>query len=76
MREWPIHEPEDAPRPAYLRGVSASALMTKQFDPIRWIVPGYLPEGLTVLAGAPKLGKSWLALAWMVSVASGGITMG
>jgi biotin operon repressor len=50
--------------------------MAMQFEPIRWIVPGYLPEGLMVLAGAPKLGKSWLALGWMVSVASGGVTMG
>jgi biotin operon repressor len=50
--------------------------MAKQFEPIRWTVPGYLPEGLTVLAGAPKLGKSWLALGWMVSVASGSLTMG
>jgi hypothetical protein len=48
--------------PAFKRGVSAAALMKKQFAPIRWIVPGYLTEGLYVLAGAPKVGKSWLAL--------------
>jgi RecA-family ATPase len=59
-----------------MRGISARELMAKQFEPIRWIVPGYLPEGLTVLAGAPKLGKSWLALSWMVEVASGSLTMG
>jgi biotin operon repressor len=76
MRAWATIEPEDAPPPADLRGISAFALMAKQFEPIRWIVPGYVPEGLTVLAGAPKLGKSWLALGWMVSVASGDITMG
>ena len=68
--------PNSGNLPAFTRGISAAALMEKRFEPIRWIVPGYLPEGLTVLAGAPKLGKSWLALAWMVSVASGGLTMG
>ena len=76
MRSWATCEVADMPLPAYLRGISASALMSKHFEPIRWIVPGYLPEGLTVLAGAPKLGKSWLALGWMVSVASGAMTMG
>lgn len=76
MKSWETFEAEDSPRAAYLRGISALALMAKTFEPIRWIVPGYLPEGLTVLAGAPKLGKSWLALGWMVSVAIGHITMG
>lgn len=67
----------DAPRAAaYLRGISAPALMAKSFEPIRWIVPGYLVEGMTLLAGAPKLGKSWLSLGWLVAVASGGYAMG
>jgi hypothetical protein len=76
MREWATHEPEDAPQPAYRRGISAAALMAKTFTPIRWIVPGYLVEGMTVLAGAPKQGKSWLALGWMIAVAAGGYAMG
>jgi hypothetical protein len=33
-----------------------------------------LPTGLTILAGAPKIGKSWLALQIALSVASGGMT--
>ena len=76
MREWTTYEPEDAPRPAYKRGITAAALMAKSFAPIRWIVPGYLVEGMTLLAGAPKQGKSWLALGWLVAVASGGAAMG
>lgn len=63
-------------KPAFESGISASALMAKQFAPISWIIPGYLPEGMAILAGAPKLGKSWLALGWMVAVASGGLAMG
>jgi hypothetical protein len=63
-------------RPAYLSGISAVALMATVFAPISWIVPGYVVEGMTLLAGAPKAGKSWLALGWMIAVASGGYAMG
>lgn len=54
---------------AYKTGISASALMAMQFEPIRYVVSGYLAEGLTVLAGAPKIGKSWMALNIGVAVA-------
>lgn len=57
-------------RPLYLQGVSAAALMAKTFRPVRYVVPGYIVEGLTILGGAPKLGKSWLALNVAVAVAS------
>jgi hypothetical protein len=42
------------------RVISASDLRTKQFKPISYVVPGYIPEGVTVFAGKPKVGKSWL----------------
>lgn len=44
--------------------------------PMRWAVPGLVPEGLTLLAGAPKRGKSWLALDLCLAVASGGLALG
>lgn len=56
---------------AYKNGISAAALMAKDFAPIRNVIAGYVIEGLTLLAGAPKIGKSWMALGWGVSVASG-----
>lgn len=71
MREWVTAEPEDDPRMAWQRGISAAALMAKHFDPVSYVVPGYVAEGLTVLAGAPKLGKSWMTLGWALSVATG-----
>ena len=55
--------------PAFKRGISAAALMAKQFEPIRYTVSSYIAEGLTVLAGAPKIGKSWMALNIAVAVA-------
>lgn len=42
----------------------------------RWAVPEILPEGLTILAGKPKMGKSWLALQAALSVAGGGVAFG
>ena len=55
---------------------TAAALEKMSFPPINWIVPGYIVEGCTLLAGAPKLGKSWLALDIAVAVARGGMCMG
>jgi len=46
------------------------------FPPLAWVIPDYLPQGITLLAGRPKLGKSWLALDWAVAVACGGFTLG
>lgn len=54
----------------------ASELYGKQLERTRMIVQRMIPCGLTVLAGAPKRGKSWLALALAVAVASGGDFLG
>jgi hypothetical protein len=55
---------------------TASALRTKDFPPIKYIVPGYIPEGCTILAGRPKIGKSWLMLDVGLAVARGGNCLG
>jgi RecA-family ATPase len=55
---------------------SAADLQGQVFPPINWIVPEILPEGLTILAGKPKLGKSWLALDMALAVAAGGAVLG
>jgi hypothetical protein len=55
---------------------SAAELQTKTFEPLRWIVPKYLPEGVTVLGGRPKVGKSWLGLDAAVAVSTGGMCLG
>jgi len=51
-------------------------LLDAEFPPLRWIVPNILPEGLTFLAGRPKVGKSFLALQIACSVANGGRVFG
>ena len=35
-----------------------------------------MPEGVTLFAGKPKLGKSWLALGVAIAVSTGGVALG
>lgn len=57
-------------------GLTASALSLMKFAPLRYAVPGILPEGLALLAGKPKFGKSFLAMDLAIAVASGGVALG
>jgi len=56
--------------------ISAQELCAKEFPPIKWAVPALIPAGAALLAGAPKIGKSWLALDISIAVASGGAVLG
>lgn len=58
------------------RGYTVHELLDMEFPPPVWVIPGLLTTGLTILAGAPKLGKSWLALAISTAVGSGGAVLG
>ena len=60
----------------HLHYVRTTMLETMTFDPIKTVVPGILIEGLTLLAGKPKGGKSWLLLHVAIAVASNGFTLG
>jgi RecA-family ATPase len=55
---------------------SAHGLGAMEFPPIKWIVPDYIPEGCSILAGRPKLGKSWLVLDIGLAVARGDYCLG
>jgi len=55
---------------------TAAELMRTTFPEPRWAVPGLVAEGLNLLVGSPKLGKSWLVLGLGVAVASGGMALG
>jgi hypothetical protein len=46
------------------------------FPEQKWFVPGIVPEGLTILAGPPKVKKSWFALNIALAVATGGKVLG
>jgi len=58
------------------KGITARDLMKMQFPEPKWAIPDILPEGLNILAGKPKRGKSFLVLNAGVAIASGGKAFG
>ena len=50
---------------------SCEEIMTTVYKPIEYVVDGLIAQGLYILAGAPKVGKSWLALDMCLSIAKG-----
>lgn len=54
-----------------LKTVNCEQLMTTPLKPIEFCIDGMLSTGLFILAGAPKIGKSWLALDMALSIAIG-----
>ena len=57
--------------PHRLNVVSGEELSDMRLEPVRFCVEGLLPEGLSILGGAAKAGKSWLVLDLGVRVARG-----
>jgi len=55
---------------------SADWLMSQTFPPLRYVIPGIVPEGFTILAAAPKTGKSWMCLDLAYQLAAGGDALG
>ena len=51
--------------------IDGETLMDARLAPTKFCVDTLLPQGLSILAGAPKLGKSWLVLDLCVKVAKG-----
>jgi hypothetical protein len=51
-------------------------LDSQVFPGTAWSVPGIIPEGCCILAGQPKIGKSFLVLAIALAAASGGEVLG
>ncbi len=56
---------------AKLETITAEDLQNRTYTPTPFLVDELIPEGLHILAGAPKIGKSWLAL-WLCLCVSQG----
>ena len=54
-----------------LETITAEDLQNRTYEPTHFLVDELIPEGLHILAGAPKIGKSWLALWLCLCVAQG-----
>lgn len=76
-RRRPRRQPDPAHDPNFkFDAISWGKIRTTDYPDIRWIVPGMIPEGLTLISGPPKIGKSWLALNLCFAVAAGGMALG
>lgn len=51
--------------------VDGKTLMEQELSPIKYIVLDFLSQGLHILAGSPKTGKSWLVLWMCLQIAKG-----
>lgn len=54
-----------------LKTVNGEMLMNTFLPPIEFAVENLIPQGLHILSGSPKIGKSWLALMLCLKVAKG-----
>ena len=54
-----------------LETITAEDLQNRTYEPTHFLADELIPEGLHILAGAPKIGKSWLALWLCLCVAQG-----
>lgn len=70
------NQPEDEPANWRSKVMTAAALQAMRFPLPQWVIPDLIPEGLTIFAGRPKIGKSWLALDISIAVAAGRVCLG
>jgi len=61
---------------ASARTFTLDALMQEDLPALKEIVPALISAGLTLLASKIKIGKSWLAFALAIALASGGVVLG
>jgi hypothetical protein len=64
------------PRTSVGKIQSGIALMEKRLPPMEWAIREILPTGYNILAGRPKLGKSWIAVQAALAVARGDMLFG
>lgn len=57
-------------------GIDAADLLALDIAPLRWVVPDLIPEGTTILAAPPKVGKSCLVYQIAVEASIGGELLG
>ena len=54
-----------------LNTIDGETLMSLPMEPLNFVVDSLISQGLHILAGAPKVGKSWLALWLATTIAKG-----
>lgn len=51
--------------------IDGATLMDLNLPSTKFVVKDLLPQGLAIIGGSPKVGKSWLMLDWCVRIAKG-----
>ena len=54
-----------------IKTINGSELLEMELPPIKFVVENFLPQGFHILAGTPKVGKSWLLLSLCLQVSKG-----
>ena len=73
LGEWKESAPKKIEQ---LEAESMCSLGSRYIEPPKFIIPGMIPYGITILASPPKFGKSWMCLDMAISVATGTPFMG
>ena len=51
--------------------IDGDTLLDMDLPATKFVIKDLLPQGLAIIGGAPKVGKSWLMLDWCVRIAKG-----
>jgi hypothetical protein len=72
VAEMPLH-PKTSQRPQLqpVKTITGLEILKKEFPPPVFLFEGLLHNGVTLLCGRPKVGKSWLALQLAIDAACG-----
>ena len=54
-----------------LETIDGETLMDLRLPKTRFCIEGILPQGVAMISGAPKIGKSWMMLDWAIRIAKG-----
>ena len=67
-----ITEIQTIDRPPRKTSFDMGELYDTEFPEPNWAIPGLIPEGLDILGGRPKIGKSWLLMQIANAIGTGG----
>ena len=51
--------------------IDGVTLSEMDLPPTKFVIKDLLPQGLAILGGSPKVGKSWMTLDWCIRIAKG-----
>ena len=76
IKPKPEPKPKSKPKGFHVEIKNTAEAVKKGVPPVKWFVPDLIPEGLTLLAGDAKVGKTFFALNVGLALAQGGMALG